>query len=324
MGEADHPGPTELQETLIDSLEFDLTRLDPDVGTGGPTQLESGADLFLYDSVEVEFDRSVQSAGGGLTDAMPTDVESDTESLDDNPMIRRRLTLNWISTGEQEVLDSHDQRLARVRRQLQRDRSAEQPAPAQVVAMDVDGSSDGHCIHDNRQPGRHRRGHGPANNLSVSVPQSSALNQGFRSLDCLNLVDVFEVRPLVMKTIAFLLRGAFKTALRASCKRFDEVKRVGIARQRSAVGSSSSCSRGFCCTDHREGSSFQRSSCKNESTSSCKGIGFQCWRHLSNCLCKEQQRVADAEEARQTQLKGGPDARSTSHNLGSCLRHDRF
>ena len=132
-----------------------------------------------------------QSTGGGFTHAIPTDVQSDTESLDDNPRIRRRLTLNWDSTGEQEALDSHNQRLARVRRQLQRDRSVEQPTPTQVVAMDMDDSSDDQYIQDNR---RQRRGHCPLNNLSASVPMASSLNQGFRSLDCVNLVDVFEVR----------------------------------------------------------------------------------------------------------------------------------
>ena len=47
--------------------------------------------------------------------------ESDTESLvggSENPRPRRRLRLNWADDQEQEVSDSHDQRLVRVRRQL--------------------------------------------------------------------------------------------------------------------------------------------------------------------------------------------------------------
>ena len=154
--------------------------------------MESGAYLCAHDFVEVQFDRSGQSTGTGFTHAIPTDVESDTKSLDDNTRIRRRLTLNWVSTREsRRLFDSHNQRLARVRRQLQRDRSVEQPAPTQVVAMDMDDNSGGQHIQDNR---RQWRGHCPLNNLSVSVPMASSLNSGVRSLDCVNLVDVFDIR----------------------------------------------------------------------------------------------------------------------------------
>ena len=90
MGEASHPGPAAIQETLIDSLEFDLTRVES-VGTT-TTQFES-----------------VESS---LEKVTARDSESDTESLArGEPSIqcqRRRLRLTWAD--EQEVPDSHDKR----------------------------------------------------------------------------------------------------------------------------------------------------------------------------------------------------------------------
>ena len=98
VGEASHPGPAAIQETLIDSLEFDLTRVESGVGTT-TTQFENGVECSLEKVVSAE------------------DSESDTESLARGEASiqcqRRRLRLTWAD--EQEVPDSHEERLARVR-----------------------------------------------------------------------------------------------------------------------------------------------------------------------------------------------------------------
>ena len=46
------------------------------------------------------------------------------------------------------------------------------------------------------------------------VPQRRTMSQGFASLDCVNLEEVFQVRALVMKTVPMFMRGAFRTALK--------------------------------------------------------------------------------------------------------------
>ena len=50
----------------------------------------------------------------------------------------------------------------------------------------------------------------------IFVPHSRAMAAGFRSLDEVNLEDVFEVRALVMKSIPKFLRGVFRGALKVS------------------------------------------------------------------------------------------------------------
>ena len=108
---------------MIDSLEFDLTRVESGVGTT-ITQFENGVECSLEEAAK--------------------DSQSDTESLaGGEPSIhcqRRRLRLTWAD--EQEVPDSHEERLARVRRQLQRDSVSERQEvavssrPIPVVAME--------------------------------------------------------------------------------------------------------------------------------------------------------------------------------------------
>ena len=44
--------------------------------------------------------------------------------------------------------------------------------------------------------------------------QPARLKEGLR--DIVDLVNVFEVRPIVMKTVPFFLKGIFRTALKAS------------------------------------------------------------------------------------------------------------
>ena len=97
--------------------------------------------------------------------------------------------------------------MARVRRQLQCDR------PAQVVAMDADDSSDDSCIVGQQETTR--RGGRTIRSVS-KVLGSAGLNEGLQSLDCVSLVNVFEVRPIVMKTIPPFLKGIFTTALKTS------------------------------------------------------------------------------------------------------------
>ena len=97
---------------------------------------------------------------------------------------RRRLKLNWAVEGS-EVPDRHEERLARVRRQLQCDR------PAQVVAMDADDSSDDSHIVEQQETTR-RRGRTIRNGSQVLG--FAGLNEGLQSLDCVSLVNVFEVQ----------------------------------------------------------------------------------------------------------------------------------
>ena len=133
------------------------------------------------------------------------------------PEATSQVEVEWKS--DQEVPDSHDERLARVRRQLQ-DGSFQQSGPAQVIAMDADDSSDGSGFHKEQWiPERPRRGFPPA-----------AVHQGFRNLDCVDLVNVFEVRLLVMNTITAFLQGAYKNALKASLQ---EIRRGQERRNRS-------------------------------------------------------------------------------------------
>ena len=94
-----------------------------------------------------------------------------------------------------------------MRRQLQCDR------PAQVVAMDADDSSDDSRIVEQQETTRRR---GRTIRSGSQVLGFAGLNEGLQSLDCVSLVNVFEVRPIVMKTIPPFLEGIFTTALKAS------------------------------------------------------------------------------------------------------------
>ena len=50
----------------------------------------------------------------------------------------------------------------------------------------------------------------------VFVPQSRAMTVGFRSLDEVNMDDIFELRALVMKTIPKFMRAVFRGAMKVS------------------------------------------------------------------------------------------------------------
>ena len=80
--------------------------------------------------------------------------------------------------------------------------------PAQVIAMDADDSSDDSRIVEQQQATR-RKGR-------TICTGFVGLNHGLRSLDCVSLVNVFKVRPFVMKTIPPFVKGTFETALKAS------------------------------------------------------------------------------------------------------------
>ena len=120
---------------------------------------------------------------------------------------RHRLRLNWEDEQGPEVPDSHDERLARVWRQLQCDnvlhrRDALVSArPAQADATDRDDSSYDFCIVEQQQTTRRQ---GRTVGSGTQVPWFTNLNQGLRSLDCVSLVNVFDVRPIVMKTPFFV------------------------------------------------------------------------------------------------------------------------
>ena len=126
MGEASHPGPAAIQETLIDSLEFDLTRVES------------------VDTTTTQFE-SVESSLEKVITAKRFSAVSDTD------VVGKRGAQHSVPTTqvEVEVPDSHDERLARVRRQLQRDSVSERQEVAvssrtiPVVAMDANDSSDG-------------------------------------------------------------------------------------------------------------------------------------------------------------------------------------
>ena len=74
-------------------------------------------------------------------------------------------------------------------RQLQCDK------PAQVVAMDTDDNSDDSCIVGQLET---RRRGGRTIRSGSKVFGSVGLNKGLQSLDCVGLVHVFEIRPIVM------------------------------------------------------------------------------------------------------------------------------
>ena len=96
--------------------------------------------------------------------------------------------------------------------------------------------------------------------------------------------------------IPFLFRGAFKAALKASLQ---EIRRGQESQNRTAEIRGWKLFlllRGFCCTDPREGGFVPKKQLQERVDKFVQGIGLQCWRHLSNCLCKEQQPVAYAEE----------------------------
>ena len=125
-----------------------------------PTQWDSGATILRRESEK---------------------SESDTESVVGPRSVRprRRLRLDWADEQGSEVPDSHEERLARVRRQLQCDR------PAQVVAMDADDSSDDSCIVGQQETTRRR---GRTIRSGSKVLGSTGLNEGLQSLDCVSLV----------------------------------------------------------------------------------------------------------------------------------------
>ena len=55
------------------------------------------------------------------------------------------------------------------------------------------------------------------------VLQPALLNEGLRSLDIVDLVNVFKVRPFVVKTVPFFLRGTFKNV--QDCSQRQEIRR---------------------------------------------------------------------------------------------------
>ena len=78
--------------------------------------------------------------------------------------------------------------------------------------MDADDSSDDSRIAEQQTTRRQGR----TICAGTQVPGFAGLNHGLQSSDCVILVNVFEVRPIVMKTIPPFLKGTFKTALKAS------------------------------------------------------------------------------------------------------------
>ena len=163
------------------------------------------------------------------------------------------LRLTWAD--EQEVPDSHDERLARVRRQVQRDSVSERQEVAvsrtiPVVAMDANDSSDGSVQEQPEVVGRHQK---MSCRGKQGVLQPAFLKEGLRSLDIVDLVNVFEVRPLVMKDRAILLEGHFQDCSQSQfCKKFEGVNTSTMTPRKSGSGNCSSYSRGFCCTDLQE------------------------------------------------------------------------
>ena len=120
------------------------------------------------------------------------------------------------------------------------------------------------------------------------------LEEGLRSLDIVDLVNVFEVRLLVMKTVPFFLRGTFKTALKASLHEFrrgqhehDDTPEIWGWKLFFLLPT------------------ILLRSCKNEST-------------------KEQQQVADGDGCRRTRSNGGPHVFSNFVQLGELSSRQRW
>ena len=69
------------------------------------------------------------------------------------------------------------------------------------------------------------------------VPQRRTMSQGFASLDCVNLEEVFQVRALVMKTVPMFMRGAFRAALKVGLEEKGAVdrKRRGVDQRMDTV-----------------------------------------------------------------------------------------
>ena len=125
----------------------------------------------------------------------PTDSESNTESLaggvPDKKRQRRRLKLNWADKQEQEIQDSHDERLARcsVTLLLRDNMCLSVPAQPQLWRWAQTNLMATTSRNSCRPWFRGER--------RAEETRAALMNKCFRNLDCVELVNVFEVRPLV-------------------------------------------------------------------------------------------------------------------------------
>ena len=96
-------------------------------------------------------------------------------------------------------------------------------------------------------------------------------------LDGVSLRDVFDTRAVVMHSVPFSLRGAFrgvlKVSLQAIIKGHEQQSDLRIMR----VGSSSCYSPVCCCSDLGEEEESTKKHCENDSTSCRKEDGWKCW-----------------------------------------------
>ena len=183
---ASHPGPAAIQETLIDSLEFDLTRVE-----------SVGTTTTQFESVESSLEKV---------------IARDSELARGEPSIqcqRRRLRLTWAD--EQEVPDSHNERLARVRRQLQRDSVSERQEVAvssrtiPVVAMDANDSSDGSVQEQPEVVGRHLKTPRTVGRLAACFLEGGSQEFGHRGFG-----ERVRSSPPCDEDCAILLEGHFQ------------------------------------------------------------------------------------------------------------------
>ena len=71
--------------------------------------------------------------------------------------------------------------------------------------------------------------HEEVNRELLFVPQRRAMVEGFNSLDCVNLEEVFEVRTLKMKTVPAFLTGAHRSALKVILEEINRPRLSGNA-----------------------------------------------------------------------------------------------
>ena len=132
VGEANHLGPEKVFETLVDSLEFDLIREDSEVEVVAPTQWGG---VLCRPPEFMTGSNNIAEEQDGVVVMSGSDTESQIiGEYEDPPRRRRRLRLNWAAEDEQ-VPDSHDERLARIRRHMQQDRIVEGRQVRAVIGL---------------------------------------------------------------------------------------------------------------------------------------------------------------------------------------------
>ena len=89
--------------------------------------------------------------------------------------------------------------------------------------------------------------------------QRRTMSQGFASLDCVNLEEVFQVRVLVTKTVPMFMRGA-ESWSGGDQKGPVDGKRRGVDQRMEIV---SIVAADDCCSDHREEASFHDAGWRN-------------------------------------------------------------